>query len=68
MWLPLWVRYDAYKKLSLKEEQKRLAKELLFNGNFEYYKELRELTTGDKTALYNNLKQELKKDKGWYGV
>lgn len=22
----------------------------------------------DKTAFYNNLKQELKKDKGWYGV
>lgn len=22
----------------------------------------------DKPALYNNLKQELKKDKGWYGV
>lgn len=61
------IRYDAYKKLSLKEEQQRLAKELLFDGNFEYYKELKELITGDKTAFYNKLKQELKKDKGWHG-
>lgn len=60
------IRYDAYKKLSLNEEQERLAKELLFDGDFEYYKELKELTTEDKTTFYNNLKQELKKDKGWH--
>ncbi|MDN5315932.1 MAG: hypothetical protein PWR08_56 [Thermoanaerobacterium sp.] len=60
------IRYEAYKKLSLKEEQKKLAKELLFEGNFEYYNELKELITGDKTEFYNNLKQELKKNEGWH--
>lgn len=61
------IRYSAYKELSLKEEQEELAKDLLFDGNFEYYKELKELVTGDKAVFYNNLKQKLKKDKGWHG-
>jgi len=63
------LRYEAYKKLSQKEEQQKLAKELLFDGNFEYYKELKELSTGNQTALYNSLKQELKerKDVNWRG-
>ncbi|HHV75109.1 MAG TPA: hypothetical protein GXX41_10830 [Thermoanaerobacterium sp.] len=59
------IRYEAYKKLSLKEEQKKLAKELLFEGNFEYYNELKELIIGDKAEFYNNLKQELRKNDGW---
>lgn len=59
------IRYEAYKKLSQKKEQQKLAKELLFDGNFEYYKELKELSTGNETALYNSLKQELKESKGW---
>lgn len=59
------IRYIAYKKLSHKEEQEKLAKELLFDGNFEYYKELKELVTRDSEKFYNNLKQELKKNKGW---
>lgn len=59
------IRYNAYKKLSLKEEQERLSKELLFDGNFEYYKELKELVTGDKRAFYDNLKQELKDNNHW---
>ena len=63
------LRYEAYKQLSQKKEQQKLAKELLFDGNFEYYKELKELSTGNETALYNSLKQELKenKDRGWRG-
>lgn len=61
------IRYTAYKELSLKEEQRKLAKELLFNGDFEFYKELKELVTEDKEVFYNSLKQELKKDKGWQG-
>lgn len=63
------IRYEAYKKLSQKKEQQKLAKELFFDGNFEYYKELKELSTGNETALYNSLKQELKerKDFGWRG-
>lgn len=61
------MRYEAYKKLSLKEEQMKLAKELLFDGNFEYYRELKELITGDRAEFYNNLKQELKSFEGWNG-
>ncbi|MGI1690030.1 SWIM zinc finger family protein [Thermoanaerobacter uzonensis] len=61
------MRYEAYKKLSLKEEQMKLAKELLFDGNFEYYRELKELITGDRAEFYNDLKQELKSFEGWHG-
>ncbi len=61
------IRYTAYKELSLKDEQEKLAKELLLDGDFEYYKELKELVTGDEAVFYNSLKQELKKDKGWQG-
>lgn len=57
------IRYNAYKELSLKEEQKSLAKELLFNGNFEYYKELKELNIDNKDKFYKNLKEELKNSK-----
>ncbi len=31
------IRYIAYKELLLKEEQEKLAKELLLAGDFEYY-------------------------------
>ncbi|WP_071458625.1 SWIM zinc finger family protein [Bacillus massilinigeriensis] len=58
------IKYQAYKKLSLTEEQRKLAKELLFDGNFEYYKELLELNEGNKTEFYQSIKQELKEDKG----
>ncbi len=61
------IRYIAYKELLLKEEQEKLAKELLFAGDFDYYNELKELVTGDKDVFYTSLKQELKKDKGWHG-
>lgn len=37
------IRYSAYKELSLKDDQRNLAKELLLQGKFEYYKELKEL-------------------------
>ena len=59
------IRYDAYKKLSLKAEQARLAKELLFDGQFEYYQELKGLNTGDETEFYDELKVKLKKDSRW---
>jgi len=59
------IRYEAYKKLSMTEEQEKLAKELLVEGDFEYYRELKELFTGDKVLFYDDIKQELKKDKGW---
>lgn len=61
------IRYTAYKELLLKEEQEKLAKELLFNGDFEYYKELKELHKGAEEAFYSNIKGELKNYKGWHG-
>lgn len=62
------IRYAAYKELSLKEEQEKLAKELLFHGDFTYYKELKELHKVDEKLFYDALKQELKKDKSWRGI
>ncbi|HIG0362329.1 TPA: SWIM zinc finger family protein [Clostridium sporogenes] len=59
------IRYTAYKELSMKAEQKKLAKELLLDGNFLYYRELKELTAEDKGMFYNRLKQELKNCNGW---
>lgn len=64
---PKWkeIRYDAYKKLSLKDEQARLAKEMLFDGHLEYYQELKDLNTGDEKEFYDELKAKLKKDTRW---
>ncbi|MBP3040992.1 hypothetical protein J9303_16040 [Bacillaceae bacterium Marseille-Q3522] len=58
-------RYEAYKNLRLKEEQQTLAKELLFDGDFDYYQDLKELATGNYDVFYSNIKQELKAGKGW---
>lgn len=58
------LRYIAYKGLSLKEEQERLARELLLAGHFEYYGELKLLTAGDET-VYSRLKQELSQGSNW---
>ncbi|WP_251862359.1 hypothetical protein [Clostridium sp. Marseille-Q2269] len=59
------IRYTAYKELSMKEEQQKLAKELLLHGNFLYYRELKKLTTEGKEVFYNKLKQELKNFREW---
>ncbi|WP_298470498.1 hypothetical protein [uncultured Psychrobacillus sp.] len=56
-------RYVAYKELSLKEEQKKLAKELLLFDDFAYYKELKELAQDD--TFYNSLIHELKFSEWW---
>lgn len=53
------LRYSAYKSLSLKEEQQILAKELLFDGNFDYYHILKEMAE-NQAEFYTNLKHELK--------
>ncbi|BAQ08765.1 hypothetical protein OXB_0293 [Bacillus sp. OxB-1] len=58
-------RYLAYKGLAMKEEQEELAKELLFDGHFEYYTELKELAGEDEKILYQLLKRELKGQDGW---
>ncbi|WP_373482574.1 hypothetical protein [Acetobacterium sp.] len=67
--VPRWkkIRYTAYKQLAQKHEQQQLAKELLLDGNFEYYQELKALSPGNETALYLSLKQELKALKDWRG-
>lgn len=56
-------RYAAYKELSLKENQKKLAKELLLSGDFEYYRELKDLVKDD--TFYSSLIRELRASKGW---
>ena len=53
------IRYEAYKALSLKDEQEKLAKELFLNGEFEFYRELKTLIKVDKEVFYNDLKKEL---------
>ncbi|WP_019537062.1 SWIM zinc finger family protein [Paenibacillus ginsengihumi] len=57
-------RYEAYKAMSLREEQEQLAKELLLDGNFEYYSELKALVA-DQEALYRELKHKFNQAKGW---
>lgn len=59
-------RYAAYKELSQKEEQENLARELLFDGEFEFYQELKELATEDTENLYVNLREEAKNGQGWH--
>ncbi|MEO1816090.1 MAG: SWIM zinc finger family protein [Acetobacterium sp.] len=61
------IRYMAYKRLDQEKEQQQLAKELFFDGNFEYYQELKVLNPGNETELYHSLKQELKALKDWRG-
>ena len=61
-------RYTAYKFLSLKEEQQKLAKELLLGGDFDYYHDLKELNLENQKEFYTTLKQELKTRKGGISV
>ncbi|MFB9989498.1 SWIM zinc finger family protein [Bacillus benzoevorans] len=59
------IRFKAYKELSLIDEQKKLAKELLLQGDFEYYQELKAFVTGDRGEFYQRLKRELKNGNSW---
>ncbi|MEK4870268.1 SWIM zinc finger family protein [Niallia sp. FSL W8-1348] len=61
-------RYAAYTFLALKEEQQVLAKELLLAGDFEYYRDLKELAkeNQDVSSFYRSIKNELKTEKGWH--
>ncbi|RIW31319.1 hypothetical protein D3H55_15190 [Bacillus salacetis] len=59
-------RYQAYKSLSMKEEQKRLGRELLFNGEFSCYYDLKELAAKNYEQFYSELKQELQEARGAY--
>ncbi|MGD6776819.1 SWIM zinc finger family protein [Sutcliffiella horikoshii] len=59
------IRYEAYKNLSLKNEQLLLAKELLLHGEFEYYEELKGLNDSEYTSFYQDIKSELKEAQSW---
>lgn len=58
-------RYEAYRRLGYKSEQSILAKELLLEGEYEYYEELKALEVGDPHEFYKNMITELKQRKGW---
>lgn len=58
------IRYDAYKNLAMKKEQEELGRELLIQGDVEYYKDLKELAD-NKKEFYDDLKEELKNSKDW---
>ncbi|EDT73552.1 SWIM zinc finger family protein [Clostridium butyricum] len=58
------IRYGAYKNKFMKEEQKELGKELLIQGDVEYYNDLKELEDDEK-GFYENIKQILKNSKNW---
>lgn len=59
------ARYEAYKKLSLKNEQRLLARELLLGGDYAYYQDLESLDEGDKEEFYRSILAELKKGGNW---
>lgn len=58
------IRYDAYKNLLMKKEQMELGKELLIQGDFEYYEDLKGVSD-NKKEFYDTLREELKKSKDW---
>lgn len=57
MWKEL--KYEAYKKMGAIDEQKSLAKELLFKGEIKYYSELKSLSQDEN--FYSNFQDDLKK-------
>lgn len=59
------TKYVAYKKLSLKQEQEQLARELLLDGDYSYYNELESLNEGSKEDLYRGILADLKAASGW---
>ncbi len=59
------ARYEAYKRLSLKNEQQLLARELLMGGDYAYYKDLELLAGEGKKELYHGILAELKNGTGW---
>ncbi len=54
------LRYEAYRNLSMAREQRQLARELLLEGDFNYYHELKALTQEDRQVVYRELKEELR--------
>jgi hypothetical protein len=60
------IRYHAYQKLEWQQEQEKLARELFLDGEFEYYRELKALHSGQQKELYRELIQALKQDLSWH--
>ena len=61
------VRYEAYKKAGMVEDQRVLAKELFLAGDFDYYADLKKLSENDETTLYEALKKTLKESYRYSG-
>ncbi|MDG0810708.1 hypothetical protein [Cohnella rhizosphaerae] len=59
------IKYEAYKRLSLKQEQAALGKELLLGGEYAYYEELAVLAGENKEAFYRRIIAELREAGGW---
>lgn len=59
------IRYEAYKSLSLKQEQAALGKELLLGGEYAYYEELAVLAREDEETFYRGILAELREAGDW---
>ncbi|HEX5564364.1 MAG TPA: hypothetical protein VFX34_05355 [Sporosarcina sp.] len=60
-------RYKAYRQLNSIDEQMKIGRELLIEGEFDFYRELKELAS-DETAFYEEVKQELAVKNNWMFV
>ncbi|MCM3636650.1 hypothetical protein M3152_02875 [Sporosarcina luteola] len=60
-------RYKAYKLMKAFDEQMTIGRELLIEGEFEFYWELKDLAE-DATAFYEEVKQELAVKNQWMFV
>jgi hypothetical protein len=58
-------RYTAYKNSGQTEQQKKLVRELLFDGEFDFYSELKSLFINEWDSYYLSLINELKSVDGW---
>lgn len=58
-------RYEGLKHLSLKDEQQKLAWDMFLKGDFDYYYDLKELTTDSEAEFYKNVKAKLQRENSW---
>lgn len=59
------VRYNAYKHLSMTNEQKLLGQELLRGGDFEYYNDLEALAGDNAEEFYRTTLEDMKQSSDW---
>lgn len=55
-------RYEAYKQSGETGEQKKLGRDLIAKGHFEYYRDLKQLAGSDADKFYTSLKNQLAKE------